>query len=320
MGDCMNELIGNTPLIEIFYRFRGQEKSFFAKLEYYNFTGSIKDRVVWYILKKAKEEGILKDGVPLVEATSGNTGISLSALGAHFSHPVQIYMPDWVSRERVSLMESYGANVVLVSKEEGGFLKCIERARKYAEEHQGFLLNQFSNVWNKEAHIQTTAKEIEKVLGSIDGFISGIGTGGTLMGVGEYFKKKYGSKIIALEPENMSLLKLHTKGSHKIEGIGDDFIPDLVNPKQIDQIVTISDEEALAMSRKLARELGLGVGISSGANALATILENQDHQKLVTVFPDDQKKYLSGDYTKRGKEQTIVSDITFLTFKVHLPK
>ena len=164
MGDCMNELIGNTPLIEIFYRFRGQEKSFFAKLEYYNFTGSIKDRVVWYILKKAKEEGILKDGVPLVEATSGNTGISLSALGAHFSHPVQIYMPDWVSRERVSLMESYGANVVLVSKEEGGFLKCIERARKYAEEHQGFLLNQFSNVWNKEAHIQTTAKEIEKVL------------------------------------------------------------------------------------------------------------------------------------------------------------
>lgn len=316
----MNELIGNTPLVEIFYRFRGQERSFFAKLEYYNFTGSIKDRVVWYILKKAEEEGILKDGVPLVEATSGNTGISLSALGAHFSHPVQIYMPDWVSRERVSLMESYGANVVLVSKEEGGFLKCIERARKYAEEHQGFLLNQFSNVWNKEAHVYTTAKEIEKVLGSIDGFISGIGTGGTLMGVGEYFKKKYGSKIIALEPENMSLLKLHTKGSHKIEGIGDDFIPDLVDSKQIDQIVTISDEEALEMSRKLSRELGLGVGISSGANALATILENKDNEKLVTVFPDDQKKYLSGDYTKRGKEQTIVSDITFLTFKVHLPK
>ena len=309
----MNELIGNTPLIEIFYRFRGQERSFFAKLEYYNFTGSIKDRVVWYILKKAKEEGILKDGVPLVEATSGNTGISLSALGALFSHPVQIYMPDWASRERVSLMESYGANVVLVSKEEGGFLKCIERARKYAEEHQGFLLNQFSNEWNKEAHTNTTAKEIEKVLGSIDGFISGIGTGGTLMGVGEYFKKKYGSKIIALEPENMSLLKLHTKGSHKIEGIGDDFIPDLVNPKQIDHIVTISDEEALEMSRKLARELGLGVGISSGANALATILENKDNEKLVTVFPDDQKKYLSGDYTKREKEQTIVSDITFLT-------
>lgn len=320
MGDCMNELIGNTPLIEIFYRFRGQERSFFAKLEYYNFTGSIKDRVVWYILKKAKEEGILKDGVPLVEATSGNTGISLSALGALFSHPVQIYMPDWASRERVSLMESYGANVVLVSKEEGGFLKCIERARKYAEEHQGFLLNQFSNEWNKVAHTNTTAKEIEKVLGSIDGFISGIGTGGTLMGVGEYFKKKYGSKIIALEPENMSLLKLHTKGSHKIEGIGDDFIPDLVNPKQIDHIVTISDEEALAMSRKLARELGLGVGISGGANALATILENKDNEKLVTVFPDDQKKYLSGDYTKREKEQTIVSDITFLTFKVHLPK
>lgn len=320
MGDYMNELIGNTPLVEIFYRFRGQERSFFAKLEYYNFTGSIKDRVVWYILKKAKEEGILKDGVPLVEATSGNTGISLSALGALFSHPVQIYMPDWVSRERVSLMESYGANVVLVSKEEGGFLKCIERARKYTEEHQGFLLNQFSNEWNKEAHVHTTAKEIEKVLSSIDGFISGIGTGGTLMGVGEYFKKKYGSKIIALEPENMSLLKLHTKGSHKIEGIGDDFIPDLVDSKQIDQIVTISDEEALEMSRKLARELGLGVGISSGANALATILENKDNEKLVTVFPDDQKKYLSGDYTKRGKEQTIVSDITFLTFKVHLPK
>ena len=316
----MKELIGNTPLVEIFYRFRGQEKSFFVKLEYYNFTGSMKDRVVWYILKRSKEEGILKEGVPLVEATSGNTGISLSALGVLFSHPVQIYMPDWVSRERVSLMESYGANVVLISKEEGGFLKCIEQAKSYAEEHQGFLLNQFSNVWNKEAHVQTTAKEIEKVLGSIDGFVSGIGTGGTLMGVGEYFKKKYGSKIIALEPENMSLLKLHTKGSHKIEGIGDEFIPDLVNPKQIDQIVTISDAEALEMSRKLARELGLGVGISSGANALATILENKGNQKLVTVFPDDQKKYLSGDYMKRGKEHTIVSDITFLTFKVHLPK
>ena len=178
----------------------------------------------------------------------------------------------------------------------------------------------FTGIYDIRFPYVTTAKEIEKVLGSIDGFISGIGTGGTLMGVGEYFKKKYGSKIIALEPENMSLLKLHTKGSHKIEGIGDDFIPDLVDSKQIDQIVTISDEEALEMSRKLSRELGLGVGISSGANALATILENKDNEKLVTVFPDDQKKYLSGDYTKREKEQTIVSDITFLTFKVHLPK
>ena len=140
-----NKLIGNTPLIRINYEYKGKQRSIYTKLEYYNLTGSIKDRVAYYIIENAKKCGELKEGMPIIEATSGNTGISLSALGAYYNHPVYIFMPDWASEERVKLMESFGANLILVSKEDGGFIRCVEEAKKMAEEKNGFLSNQFAN-------------------------------------------------------------------------------------------------------------------------------------------------------------------------------
>lgn len=312
----MKELIGNTPLLQIFYRLNGKEYSFFTKLEYYNYTGSIKDRVVSYILDKSKDEGLLKEGVPLVEATSGNTGISLSSLGALMNHPVKIFMPDWVSKERELLMKSFGADVTLISREEGGFKECVEKAKRYALAHHGFLLNQFSNLYNIEAHEKTTAWEILALLDDIKMFVSGIGTGGTLIGIGRKLKEAYDTKVIAMEPANMSLLKNHTCGSHKIEGIGDEFIPDLVDQSIIDDVITIRDEEAIYISQKLAHDLGLGVGISSGANAAASILLNKDGEKIITVFADDNKKYLSGDLMKEQEVPECFKELQFTGFKV----
>lgn len=234
----------------------------------------------------------------IVEATSGNTGISFSALGAYYKHPVLIFMPDWVSLERVKLMQSYGASVKLVSKEEGGFLECIRRAREFAHEYNAFCPEQFSNFDNVEFHYKNTAHEIlNQMPEEIDAFVSGIGTGGTLMGVGKKLKEvNRNTKIIALEPKSSPLLTFGTNGDHKIEGIGDDFIPELVDQNLIDDIYLVDDMDAINMSRLLACKLGLGVGISSGANLLASILCNQKiNGSVVTVFPDDNKKYLSTD-------------------------
>ena len=185
--DKIKKLIGNTPLIKIKYKYKGVENYIYAKLEYYNLTGSIKDRMVYYILNESINEGRLKKEMPLVEATSGNTGISLSAIGAYLKHKVYIFMPDWVSKERVSLMKLYGAEVTLISKEDGGFKKCIELAEKISINNNGFLLNQFKNQYNIDAHYKNTSEEIINKI-KIDAFISGIGTGGTLMGIGKKLK------------------------------------------------------------------------------------------------------------------------------------
>ena len=294
----LDKLIGNTPMIKIKYHYQNQTNYVYAKLEYYNFTGSIKDRVAYYILKKAKELGLLKDREPIVEATSGNTGISFAALGAYYNHPVHIFMPDWASVERVSIMRLYGAHVHLVSKEEGGFKEAIRRSEEYAQKINGFLPRQFENNLNVEAHYNTTAKEIISSLPTIDTFVSGIGTGGTLMGIAKYLKEKDKNiKIVALEPNKMPLLSGgKILGNHKIEGIGDDFIPQIVDKNYIDDIVVIDDEDAINMSRLLAKKLGLGVGISSGANFLASVLSSGNN--VATVFADDFKKYLTTDLTK----------------------
>lgn len=300
------KIIGNTPMIKINYEYKGKQNYIYAKLEYFNITGSIKDRVAYYIIKNAKRKGILKDNMPIIEATSGNTGISLSALGAYYKHPVYIFMPDWASKERIELMKLYGANITLISKEEGGFVKCVEEAKKLAKELNGFLANQFENEDNLLAHYETTGKEIlEQLEGKkIGGFVSGVGTGGTLMGIGKRLKETDKQiKIYALEPEKMPILsKGKIVGQHKIEGIGDDFIPDIYrrNENIIEKdIILIDDEDAMNMARKLAKELGLGVGISSGANFIGAILA-QDKIKgnMVTVFADDNKKYLSTDLGK----------------------
>lgn len=294
--------IGNTQLIKINYEYNGKEKYIYAKLEYYNLTGSIKDRVAYYIIKNAYKRGELIENKPIIEATSGNTGISISALGALYKNPVYIFMPDWASKERIKLMENYGAKVILFSKEEGGFIRCIEEAKKIAIEKDGFLANQFSNIDNFIAHYETTGEEIIKQLPEeVSAFISGVGTGGTLMGVGKRLKKEYENlKIVALEPEKMALLSgKKIKEHHKIEGIGDDFIPELVDKKVIDEIILVNDEDAINMSRLLAKKLGLGVGISSGANFIASVLMNDKLEKpVITVFADDNKKYLSTDLSK----------------------
>ena len=316
------KLIGNTPMIKINYEYKEKQKSLYAKIEYFNLTGSIKDRVAYYIIENAKRRGELEEGMPIIEATSGNTGISLAALGAYYNHPVYIFMPDWASKERVELMKSFGANIILISKEEGGFIRCVEEAKKMAEEKEGFLSNQFANKDNFQAHYETTGSEIiEQISEKLDGFVSGVGTGGTLMGIGTRLKEKFKSlKIVAIEPEKMPIISQGKKiDQHKIEGIGDDFVPDLVDRNKIDDIILINDEDAINMSRRLANELGLGVGISSGANFIGSVLINEKlENSVVTVFADDNKKYLSTDLSKNiDKNNKFISNqIKLLNYEI----
>jgi len=254
------------------------------------------------MIKEAYKKGKLKKGMEIVEATSGNTGIALSAMGAFFGNKVHIFMPDWVSKERVELMKMYNAKVTLISKEEGGFKKAISEAKQYAKENNAFLCNQFENEDNVLAHYETTGKEIlEQMKEKIGGFVSGIGTGGTLMGISKRLKEKENNiKIIALEPDKMPLLSQNKIiENHKIEGIGDDFIPEIVDKKAIDKIIIVNDDDSINMSRKIALNLGIGVGISSGANMIASVLAKEEIEgEIVTIFADDNKKYLSTDISK----------------------
>ncbi|MBE6490480.1 MAG: cysteine synthase family protein [Methanobrevibacter sp.] len=303
MGNVMNigRLIGNTPMIKINYEFEGKEGSIYSKLEYYNYSGSIKDRIALYIIQNERENGNLKDGQAIVEVTSGNTGISFSAIGALYGHDVHIFMPDWVSLERRNLIEMYGAHVHLVSKEEGGFKKALELAEEFAKENDAFRPLQFDNPLNVEAQYTTTGQEIIDALPEVNAFVSGIGTGGTLIGIGKRIKDNNpDSKLFALEPSTLSILKMGMEeGSHLIEGIGDDFIPGIVEEDLIDDIVLIDDCDAINMSKRIAKEFGLGIGISSGANFLAGVLMDSDDLTVATVFADDNKKYIT---TKLSEE------------------
>ncbi len=316
-----NEIIGNTPMIKIIYKYNGKIKKIFVKLEYFNLTGSIKDRVAFYIINNAKKRGKLKDGMAIVEATSGNTGIALSALGTYYKHPVYIFMPDWASKERIKLMEGYGAKVFLISKEDGGFIRCVNEAKKLSKELDGYLSNQFANEDNYLAHYETTGEEIlNQIPEKIGGFVSGIGTGGTLMGIGDKLKEKYNNiYITAIEPDKMPILSGgKILGQHKIEGIGDDFVPELVDKNKIDKIIKINDDDAINMSRKLSRQLGIGVGISSGANLIGSILLSDEiEDNVVTVFADDNKKYLSTDLIKDidNNKEFISNNVELLSYE-----
>ena len=312
----MDELIGNTPLIKIKYKYKNKIRNVYAKLEYYNLTGSIKDRMAYYIIKDAYKNNLLTKNQPIVEATSGNTGISLAAIGAYFKNPVYIFMPDWVSEERKKIMEKYGAKVYLVSRKEGGFLECINKANQLAKQINGFRPNQFSNKLNEEINYKTTAQEIINKNIDIKAFVSGVGTGGTLMGIGKKLKEQDNIiKIIAIEPEKMPLLSKkdkYTNQNHKLEGIGDEFIPALLEEKLIDNIILINDEDAINMANLLAKKLGIGVGISSGANFLGAVISEMDN--VATVFPDDLKKYLSVKNTMQ--DNFISNQVELINFKV----
>ena len=325
---AIESLVGKTPMIALRLNYKGVEQKVFAKLEYYNLSGSIKDRMALEVLKCAYRTGALRPGDLIVEATSGNAGIAFSALGKALGHPVRIYMPDWMSQERISLMKSYGADVRLVSKDEGGFLGSIEMAEELARlRNDVFLPRQFSNPDNCSAHCKTTGPEIVAQLNSLglmpDAFVAGVGTGGTVMGVGTALRAVNPMiKIHPLEPtESPTLTTGHKVGHHRIQGVSDEFIPDIVCLETLDDVVCVNDGDAIIMAQKLSAELGLGVGISSGANLIGALkLQNQErpYKTIVTVFCDDNKKYLSTDLTKVEpiKDGYLSTDIELIDFEV----
>ena len=300
----LHRLIGNTPLLAIDCRYRGEPRVVYAKQESLNFTGSIKDRMALYIIERAYRDGRLAPGDRIAEATSGNTGISVAAIGRALGHPVTICMPDWMSTERMALLASFGATIVTVSRDDGGFLGSIARADALATtDTRVFLPHQFSNDANVQAHVETTGPEIWLQLQAAglepDAFVAGVGTGGTVMGVGRFLRgRKAGVRIHPLEPaESPTLSTGHKVGHHRIQGVSDEFIPPIVKLPEMDEVVAIHDGDAILMAQALARH-GLAVGISSGANFLGALaIQNAQgsHTAVVTVFPDSNKKYLSTD-------------------------
>lgn len=323
----LSSLIANTPLLEIRFRYKDEERLLYAKAEHLNMSGSIKDRMAFHVLKKAYERGQLLPESSIIEATSGNTGIAFSSIGRAMGHPVTIFMPDWMSMERKNLMRSYGADIRLVSKEEGGFQGSVARAEELAKRTPlAFLPRQFSNDDNSDAHYFSTGPEIFYQLQTHNltpnAFVAGVGTGGTIMGTGRYLREQLSAiKIHPMEPSNSPTMSTGYKvGKHHIQGISDEFIPPIVKLDQLDDIISVDDGDAIIMAQKLASELGLGVGISSGANFLAALTaQNQMHARavVVTVFSDDNKKYLSTDLLKEEpvKPGFLSTDITLLSVR-----
>jgi len=317
--------IGKTPLLKIKLKYKNKPLVIWAKFEALNFTGSIKDRMAIHIIEEAYKKNVIDPDSIITEATSGNTGIAFAGIGKKLGHKVKIYMPDWMSPERVARMESYGAEIIPVSREDGGFLGSISLTEKYAEKEKNvFLPKQFSNQANVEAHYLTTGPEIldqmTKAGTPPTGFVAGVGTGGTVMGVGKYLSENLKDiSINPLEPANSPTLTTGEKnGHHRIQGISDEFIPEIVNLKWLNQIVNVWDGDAIIMAQMIFKKLGLGVGISSGANLLGAIklAEKQNLDGVIcTVFSDCNKKYLSTDYSTSEKmEQHYMSkDVELLS-------
>lgn len=327
--NTLEKLIGNTPLVEILFKYKGKTLKIYSKIEHYNLTGSIKDRIAIYMIKKAYEDKRLKKSDIIVEATSGNTGISFAAIGTYLGHEVHIYMPDWLSCERKKLLESYNAKLHLVSKEEGGFLKCISLADECSKNCSGiFLPGQFSNIDNTFAHYYSTGPEIYHALKKhnlkADLFIAGVGTGGTVMGIGKYLKEKnHNIKIYPLEPSNSPIISTgkHVATHHRIQGISDEFIPSILDLSKLNDVIGVDDGDSIIMAQMICKKFGLGIGISSGANfigAIKALEANNFKGNIVTVFPDDNKKYLSTDLmnVEPIKKNFISPHIELLDLKV----
>lgn len=321
---ALGRLVGNTPLLGIHLSFRGRARVIYAKCEQMNLTGSIKDRMALHILRKAIARGELRSGDTIAEATSGNTGIAFAALGRALGHPVVIFMPDWMSSERKDLIRSYGAEVVQVSKAEGGFLGSIRMAEDLARRRGDvFLPRQFSNDANIDAHATTTGPEIQAQLQQMslaaDAFVAGVGTGGTVMGVGRFLRGANPKiKVHPVEPaESPTLSTGHKVGKHRIQGISDEFIPALIDLSSLDEVIAVADGDAILMAQKLASELGLAVGISSGCNFLAALMAQERmgaDAVVVTVFPDDNRKYLSTDLMREepAREDYLAPEVRLL--------
>ncbi len=300
----LSNMIGNTPLLAIQLRYRGQARVVYAKYEQANMTGSIKDRMALHVLRQAYASGAIKAGDTIAEATSGNTGIAFSAVGRALGHPVTIFMPDWMSSERMALISSFGASIVLVSRAQGGFLGSIRLSEELAARQKDvFLPCQFSNEANTEAHVTSTGPEIWYQLRGAgltpDAFVAGVGTGGTVMGVGRFLRSKNPAvRVHPLEPAESPTMSTGSKvGTHRIQGISDEFIPAIVKLNELDSIIEASDGDSILMAQKLA-QVGLAVGISSGANLIGALKVQDDIGAgaiVATTFSDSNKKYLSTD-------------------------
>lgn len=320
----LNNLIGNTPLVGIKYRYNSKVSTIYSKCEFYNYTGSIKDRMAYRILQDACQNGKLTSDSVIVEATSGNTGIAFAALGSFLGLKVIIIMPNWLSVERKNLIKSLGAELIEVSKEEGGFLGSIKLSEDMASENKNiFLPCQFSNMNNVIAHQETTGVEIIEQLSKINlqpkVFVAGVGTGGTIIGVGKALRSKFTDcKIHPLEPsESPTITTGYKIGNHRIQGISDEFIPKIMSYDKWDDVVDVSDGDSIIMSQKLAKTLGIAVGISSGANFIGAVILKEKYgvdSVVTTVFADDNKKYLSTDYVKEEpiKEKYLAPKIELL--------
>ena len=291
MKNNVLEMIGNTSLVKLN---NVTDKDIYVKVEKENPAGSVKDRPAYYMLKDAIDSGILKEGMKIVEPTSGNTGIALAMIGNMLGYSVTIVMPESMSAERRALMKSFGAELILTEASEG-MQGSVNKAKELAETGNYYMPDQFSNPSNARAHEETTAVELLSSGIDIKGFIAGVGTGGTVSGVGRVLKKKDSNiQIWALEPEESPLLSEGKAGTHKIQGIGANFVPKLLDKSVLDKVIAVSSEEALEMSRRLAKEEGLMVGISSGANVVGAIkMAEIIDGPIVTVLPDTSERYLS---------------------------
>ena len=287
------DMIGNTPMIKLN---NIGNSNLYVKLEKYNPAGSIKDRAVYYMVENLEKNGLLKKGDVLVEATSGNTGIALSMIGSLKGYKVIIVMPETMSVERRTLMKAYGAKLILTDGSLG-MKGSIEMMNKLLSENTNYIsLKQFDNEYNPLAHYETTGVEIYNQVKDIDIFVCGVGTGGTISGVGKYLKEKNPNiKVVAVEPEGSPVISKNKKGSHKIQGIGAGFIPKNYNENVVDEVMTITDEESYEGVRIMAQKEGILVGISSGANIYAALklCEMYPDKKIVTVAPDGIDKYMS---------------------------
>ena len=295
------ELIGNTPIIKLNNLSKNQKADIFLKLEWYNPGGSVKDRIALNMITEAEKQGLLKPDDTIIEPTSGNTGIGIAMIGASKGYKTILTMPDSLSIERRKILQGNGAELILTPAKEG-MKGSIKVAEELVAKHGYFMPMQFNNLNNPEAHMKTTALEIIKELPDIDIFVAAVGTGGTITGVGTILKEHNENiKIYAVEPKGSSVLSGNPAGPHKIQGIGAGFIPEILDTTIYNDIITIEDEEAFEMSRFLAKNYGLFVGISTGANVFASLKLAEKHNsktQIVTVSPSNAERYLSTELFK----------------------
>ena len=289
------ETVGDSKLVQLENIGDGK---IFVKVEKSNPAGSIKDRAALYMIKGAIKDGSLKEEMEIVEPTSGNTGIAIAMIGRALGYKVNIVMPSSMSVERRNLIASFGANLILTG--EGGMQAALDKAKELVETGNYYMPNQFENKYNALAHEETTGPEIYRDLKDISGFIAGIGTGGTVTGVGKYLKAQNKEiQIWGLEPDESPLLTKGHAGGHKIQGIGANFIPRVLNQEILDKTITVKSDEAIEMARKLSRQEGLLVGISAGANVVGALkMQKEIGGNIVTVAPDTAERYMSTDLFK----------------------